>query len=44
VNHNRYWFTSFDGANLFQPGFTNWCLMEDILRKVGVEKVANHTQ
>jgi hypothetical protein len=44
VNHNRYWFTSFDGANLFQSGFTNWCLMEDILRKVGVGRVATHTQ
>jgi hypothetical protein len=24
------------GANLFQSGFTKWCLMEDILRKLGV--------
>jgi hypothetical protein len=38
VNHNRYCFTAFVGANLFQSGFSNWCLMEDILRKVGVGK------
>ena len=33
-----YWylFTAFVGLNLFQSGLTNWCLMGDILRKVGV--------
>jgi len=36
VNHNFYWFTAFVGANLLQSGFTKWCLMEDILRKLGV--------
>jgi hypothetical protein len=36
VNHNWYWFTAFVGANLLQSGFTKWCLMEDILRKLGV--------
>jgi hypothetical protein len=36
VNHNWYWFTAFVGANLFQSGFTKWCLMEDILRRLGV--------
>jgi hypothetical protein len=36
VNHNWYWFTAFVGANLLQSGFTEWCLMEDILRKLGV--------
>lgn len=36
VNHSWYWFTAFVGANLFQSGFTKWCLMEDILRKLGV--------
>jgi hypothetical protein len=30
------WFTAFVGLNLLQSGFTNWCLMEDILRKLGV--------
>jgi hypothetical protein len=36
VNHNWFWFTAFVGANLFQSGFTNWCLAEKILRKLGV--------
>ncbi len=30
------WFTAFVGANLFQSGITRWCLMEDILKKLGV--------
>lgn len=29
-------FTAFVGANLLQSGFTQWCLMEYILRKFGV--------
>ncbi len=31
------WFTAFVGANLFQSGFTRWCLMEQILKKLGVK-------
>jgi hypothetical protein len=33
-----YWllFTAFVGLNLFQSSLTGWCLMEDILRKLGV--------
>ena len=36
--HSRYWlwFTLFVGVNLFQSALTRWCLMEDILRKLGV--------
>ncbi len=30
------WFTVFVGANLFQSGLTNWCLMNKILKKAGV--------
>ena len=30
------WFTAFVGANLLQSSLTRWCLMEDILKKVGV--------
>lgn len=37
VNHNWLWFTVFVGANLFQSAFTKWCLMEDILKKLGVK-------
>jgi hypothetical protein len=29
-------FTAFVGANLLQSGLTRWCLMESILRKLGV--------
>jgi len=29
------WFTAFVGANLLQSAFTRWCLMEDILKKLG---------
>ncbi|CAN5491828.1 DUF2892 domain-containing protein [soil metagenome] len=28
-------FTAFVGVNLLQSGFTNWCLMENIMRKLG---------
>jgi len=33
-----YWylFTAFVGLNLFQSGFTNWCPMMTILRRLGV--------
>lgn len=36
--HSPYWlwFTVFVGANLFQSGLTNWCLMDKILRRLGV--------
>ena len=37
VNINWLWFTAFVGANLLQSSITNWCLMEDILKKVGVK-------
>ncbi len=29
-------FTVFIGINLLQSGFTRWCLMESLLRKLGV--------
>ena len=34
---NWLWFTAFVGANFLQSGITNWCLMETILRKLGVQ-------
>jgi DUF2892 family protein len=36
--HSPYWllFTLFVGANLFQSALTRWCLMEDILGKLGI--------
>jgi hypothetical protein len=38
--HNQYWllFTAFVGLNLLQSAFTRWCLMEDILAKLGIAK------
>ncbi len=30
------WFTVFIGVNLAQSGLTRWCLMEQILRKLGL--------
>jgi len=37
INLNWLWFTAFVGANLLQSSFTKWCLMEDILKKLGVK-------
>lgn len=30
-----FWFTAFVGANLFQSGFTKFCPMDSMLRKLG---------
>ena len=40
VIHSPYWLllTGFVGANLLQSAFSKWCLMEDILTKLGVDK------
>jgi len=34
---SQWWlaFTAFVGVNLLQSGFTKWCLMENIMRKIG---------
>lgn len=37
VNINWLYFTGFVGINLLQSSFTKWCLMGDILRKLGVK-------
>ena len=39
---SQWWlaFTAFVGANLLQSGLTKWCLMESILRKLGVRQGA----
>ncbi len=36
---SQWWlaFTAFVGANLLQSGLTRWCLMESILRKLGIQ-------
>jgi hypothetical protein len=40
--YNPYWhlFTAFVGVNLLQSAFTKWCLMEDILAKLGIASKA----
>ena len=42
VVHSTWWlaFTAFVGVNLLQSGFTQWCLMENIVRKLGAPKGA----
>jgi hypothetical protein len=37
------WFTAFVGANLFQSGFTQFCPMEMILKKLGVKSSCQPT-
>lgn len=36
---SQWWlaFTAFVGANLLQSSFTKWCMLENILRKLGVQ-------
>lgn len=38
VNPRWLWFTAFVGLNLFQSGFTNWCLLASILKKTGLKE------
>ncbi len=35
---SQWWlaFTAFVGANILQSGLTRWCLMETLLRKLGL--------
>jgi len=33
------WFTAFVGANLFQSGFTKFCPMDNILKKIGLREI-----
>ena len=37
VNQNFLWFTAFVGANLLQSGFSCFCPLEIILKKLGVK-------
>ena len=36
VHPGWFLFTAFVGANLLQSSLTRWCLMEDILDKLGI--------
>ena len=37
------WFTAFVGANLFQSGFTKFCPLDKILKKLGVAESTGHS-
>jgi hypothetical protein len=37
------WFTAFVGANLFQSGFTKFCPLDMILKKLGVKESAGNS-
>ncbi|MFD1709005.1 DUF2892 domain-containing protein [Ottowia sp. GY511] len=34
---NWLWFTVFVGANIMQSGLTKWCMLETIMRKLGLK-------
>lgn len=36
-NANWLWLTAFVGLNLFQSGFTTFCPLDKILKKLGIE-------
>jgi hypothetical protein len=38
VSYNWLFLTLFVGLNLLQSGFTNWCLMMNILKAVGIRE------
>jgi hypothetical protein len=40
VSPKWLFFTAFVGLNLMQSGFTNWCLMSTILKKLGLPEQA----
>ncbi|MDP2902115.1 MAG: DUF2892 domain-containing protein [Methylovulum sp.] len=40
-NSNWLWFTAFVGANLLQSGFTQFCPLEIILKKLGVKETCH---
>lgn len=43
IFHSKYWliFTAFVGLNLFQFGFTKFCPLGLILKKIGVPEFRN---
>ena len=40
INENFLWFTAFVGANLLQSGFTRFCPLEIVLKKLGLRSSA----
>jgi hypothetical protein len=37
------WFTAFVGVNLFQSGFTKFCPLDTILKKLGVKESSGNS-
>ena len=40
VSPKWLWFTAFVGVNLLQSGITGWCMMNIILKKLGLPEQA----
>lgn len=40
ISGNFLWFTAFVGANLLQSGFTRFCPLEIVLKKLGAKQAA----
>ena len=40
VSPKWLYFTAFVGVNLFQSGFSNWCMLATILKKLGGPETA----
>lgn len=38
ISQNWLWFTAFVGANLLQSGFTQFCPLEIVLKKLGIKE------
>ncbi len=38
VNEYFFLFTAFVAVNLIQSSFTKWCLMDEILKKIGMKE------
>jgi hypothetical protein len=41
INEYFFLFTAFVAINLIQSSFTKWCLMDKILKKLGVKESGN---
>jgi hypothetical protein len=41
VSNNWLWFTAFVGANLMQSGFTRFCPLDIVLKKLGFKETCD---
>jgi hypothetical protein len=42
VSPHWLWFTAFVGANLLKSALTRWCMMETVLKRLGVRAEVGH--